>query len=163
MAQPALVYSAMTYPMTYRHFPRAFDQARTTDEALSHVARQAAASLAGLALITPQTHYDMAAFQLRGLLQQIEALPAAHLPEHDQDSAILLWRLQQFDQRCDTHFLTGLPNLTAWADRLLAQECAANLRAPVAATHLISQQRHLGGLLTNPQRDQLWHPVCHAC
>ncbi|MDB5666394.1 hypothetical protein [Cypionkella sp.] len=153
----------MTYPMTYRHFTRASELARTTDEALLHLTRQAAASLAGLALITLQTHYDMAAFQLRGLLQQIEALPAADLPDHDQDCAVLLWRLQVFDQRCDTHFLTGLPNLTAWANRLLAHESTAHLRAPLVATHFISQQRHLGGLLTNPQRDQLWHPVCHAC
>ena len=150
--------------MTYLVF--SFPLPRTSsplpDQALPVLVRQAAAALAGLALITLQSQYDMAAFRLRGLLQEIERLPAAAVPLEDRDGAVLLWRLQVLDQHCDTHFLTGLPNLTAWAKRLLAQDLTADLRTPLAAARFLAQQRALGGLLSNPQRDLLWQAICHA-
>lgn len=120
--------------------------------------RQAAAALAGLALITLQSHCDMAAVRLRGLLQAIEHLPA-ELPLGDLACAILVWRLQVFDASYETHFLIGLPNLQAWAKRLLAEDFAANLRAPQVAARFVAQQRAWGGLLTNPQRDVLWQGI----
>ena len=64
-----------------------------------------------------------------------------------------------FDGLCDTHFLTGLPNLQAWAQHMLTQDSAADLRAPLAAARFLAQQRALGGLLTNPQRDVLWQAL----
>lgn len=154
-AAPFIEMSPMTYPVFSFPLPRA---SSPTEADLAVLVRQAAAALAGLALITLQSHYDMAAFRLRGLLQAIEHLPA-DLPQADQESAVLLWRLQVFDAHCETHFLTGLPNLQAWAKRLLADDSAANLHAPQVAARFLAQQRALGGLLTNPQRDVLWQTM----
>ncbi|WP_054005224.1 hypothetical protein [Cypionkella psychrotolerans] len=144
-------YSVFSFPLPRVPSPSEAD--------LALLVRQAAAALAGLALITLQSHYDMAAFRLRGLLQEIERLPTAELPLGDRDGAVLLWRLQVFDTRCDTHFLTGLPNLQAWAKRMLTQDSAADLRAPLVVAQFMAQQRALGGLLTNPQRDVLWQAL----
>lgn len=147
----------MTYPVFSFPLPRVPSPPPEAD--LGVLVRQAAAALTGLALISLQSHYDMAAFRLRGLLQEIERLPGADLPLGERDCAVLLWRLRVFDAICDTHFLTGLPNLQAWAKRLLAQDSAADLRAPLMATRFLAQQRALGGLLTNPQRDVLWQAL----
>lgn len=147
----------MTYPVFSFPLPRVPSSLPEADLAL--LVRQAAAALAGLALITLQSHYDMAAFRLRGLLQEIERLPAAELSLGDLDCAVLLWRLRVFDGLCDTHFLTGLPNLQAWAKHMLTQDSAADPRAPLAAARFLAQQCALGGLLTNPQRDVLWQAL----
>lgn len=146
--------------LSHRAFARAIPQAVPIQRTALELARQAAAALAVLALIRLQSQYDIAAFRLRALLQQLDNLPAGDLPAEDRDAAILLWRLQVFDANCDTHFLTGLPNLRAWAALLLQQDTVAMLKAPLAATHFLAQQRCLGGLLTNPQRDTLWQPIC---
>lgn len=145
----------MTYPVFSFPLPRV---SSPPEADLAVLVRQAAAALTGLALIALQSHYDMAAFRLRGLLQEIEHLPA-ELPLGDPDCTVLLWRLQVFDVSCDTHFLTGLPKLQAWAKRLLAEDSAADLRAPQVAARFLAQQRALGGLLTNPQRDVLWQAM----
>ena len=150
----------MTYPVFSFPLPRTPSRPAVTD--LPVLVRQAAAALAGLALIRLQSQYDMAAFRLRGLLQEIEQLPATALSGADRDCAVLLWRLQVLDASCDTHFLTGLAKLQAWAKRLLAQDGAADLRAPPVAARFLAQQRALGGLLTNPQRDLLWQAIYPA-
>ncbi len=145
----------MTYPVFSFPLPRV---SSAPEADLAVLVRQAAAALAGLALITLQSQYDMAAFRLRGVLQETEHLPV-DLPRGDRDSAVLLWRLQVFDAQCDTHFLTGLPKVQAWAKRLLAQDSAADLRAPLLVTRFLAQQRALGGLLTNPERDAVWQAM----
>ncbi|MES2435735.1 MAG: hypothetical protein V4586_18140 [Pseudomonadota bacterium] len=144
----------MTYPVFSFPLPRTPSRPEAAD--LAVLVRQAAAALAGLALIRLQSQYDMAAFRLRGLLQEIESLPASALPLADRDCAMLLWRLQVLDASCDTHFLTGLAKLQAWTKRVLAQDDTADLCAPLIAARFLAQQRALGGLLTNPQRDVLW-------
>lgn len=151
-----------SFPMR-RHIFQPADRNPPRAAALPDLTRKAAAALAGLALIGLQSQYDLAAFRLRGLLQQIDRLPPSLLDLTDPDATLLLWRLQILDRHCDTHFLTGLPNLAAWGNRLLAQVCAADLHAPMAAQRFLSQQRHLGGLLANHKQDLLWQPLFHAC
>lgn len=151
----------MTYPvLTHRHFASISAAQFPVEDSFARLTRHAAAALAGLALITLQTQYDMAAFRLRGLLQQIDKQVAADLPLPDDDTATLLWRLQVFDAHCDTHFLTGLPNVQAWIRRLRAHDILPSVVASAAVARFLEQQRSLAGLLTNMQRSQAWDPVC---
>lgn len=153
----------MTYPVvTHHHFALISAAQVSVEDSLPQLARHAAAALAGLALITLQSQYDMAAFRLRGLLQQMDKQVTADLPLPADDTVTLLWRLQVFDAHCDTHFLTGLCNLQAWIRRLRTHDTLPSVGAPAAVARFLEQQRSLSGLLTNPQRSQAWEPVCKA-
>ncbi|GLS88265.1 hypothetical protein GCM10010873_32390 [Cypionkella aquatica] len=150
----------MTYQvLTHRHFASISAAQLPVDDSLPRLTRHAAAALAGLALITLQSQYDMAAFRLRGLLQQMDKQVTPDLPLPADDTATLLWRLQVFDAHCDTHFLTGLRKLQAWIGRLRAHDLLPSVSASAAVARFLEQQRSLGGLLTNPQRNQAWDPV----
>ncbi|OYU40785.1 MAG: hypothetical protein CFE33_01475 [Pseudorhodobacter sp. PARRP1] len=153
----------MTYlVVTHRHFASISAAQVSVDDSLPRLTCHAAAALAGLALITLQSQYDMAAFRLRGLLQQMDKQLTADLPSLADDTATLLWRLQVFDAHCDTHFLTGLRNLQSWIRWLRAHNILPSVGASAAVARFLEQQRSLAGLLTNPQRSQAWDPVCKA-
>ncbi|WP_299504851.1 hypothetical protein [Cypionkella sp.] len=81
---------------------------------MSYLTRQPVEALAGIALFSPLTHFSMAGLRLNVLLQKIATWGASALPLRNQDAAVLLWRLQALDHSA-TRFLTGLPNLRAWA------------------------------------------------
>ncbi|WP_299477226.1 hypothetical protein [Cypionkella sp.] len=60
---------------------------------MSYLTRQPAEALAGIALISPLTHFSMAGLRLNVLLQKIATWGASALPLRNHDAAVLLWRL----------------------------------------------------------------------